>query len=225
MGARAMSEATNQDMNAQTDRHRWLQPTDFKLTGFVPRAFLEVARATVRGMVGKALPKPSPGRTAQLLALVEGQVDGLPLFSMFPHVGVPAVRLRIDESFGKPLLVTVDLLFSDMDHILAALDEDEQHALRVLVSDVLDRVVRVLWDNPLVAPIAIRGRVLVARDPADENAQVVQSQGSFRNRLQVLPREVLVVDMQGLGFTDEIARTEDLFERYGPAASDPNWRP
>ncbi len=220
-----MGEPTGRDVDSQSSGHRRFQPADFKLTGFLPRTALEVARAAVRGMVGKALPKPSPGRSDKLLALVEAQVGELPLLSMFPNVGVPAVRLSIDEAFGKPLLVTVDLLFSDLDHVLADLDEDEQHALRVLVSDVLDRVVRLLWDNPLVAPIAIRGRVLVLRAPGDEGAESSDDPGRFQNHLQVLPGEVLVVDMQGLGFVDEIARSEDLFDRYGPAASDPTWRP
>ena len=41
--------------------------------------------------------------------------------------------------------------------------------------DLLDRVVRVLWDNPTIAPIAVRGRVLVTRaaELASKNGVVV----------------------------------------------------
>lgn len=196
-------------------------PVDLKLTGFVPKTMLEVARATIRGMLGNALPKPIPDRAERLIQLIEESVGQIPLLSLFPQVGPPAYRLSIDEAFGKPLLVTVDLLFADPQKVLVGLDQEEEQALTVLAADLLDRVVGVLWDNPTIAPIAVRGRVVVTR--ADDEAETAQPVS--RNHLQLLPGEVLVVDMQGLGFTDEIARSEDLFERYGPAASDPAWRP
>lgn len=195
-------------------------PADLKLTGFVPKTMLEVARATIRGMLGHALPKPIPDRSERLVQLIEGSVGKMPLLNLFPQVGAPTYRLSIDEAFGKPLLVTVDLLFADPQRVLVGLAHEEEQALMVLAADLLDRVVAALWDNPTIAPIAVRGRVLVTR-AVDE----AQSEPVSRNHLQLLPGEVLVVDMQDLGFADEIARSEDLFDRYGPAASDPDWRP
>lgn len=196
-------------------------PANFKLTGFLPKTTLEVARVTIKGVLGHALPKPVPDRAERLIQLIEDSVGKMPLLNLFPKVEAPSYRLSIDEAFGKPLLVTVDLLFADPERVLVGLDQEEEKALTVLAADLLDRVVRVLWDNPTIAPIAVRGRVLVTR-AADGTEEV---QPLSRNHLQLLPGEVLVVDMQGVGFTDEIARSEDLFERYGPAASDPAWRP
>lgn len=211
----------NKRMDSVQQSLREYMPSDLKLTGFFPKTTLEVARATIKGMLGHALPKPVPDRADRLIQLVQEEVGHMPLLSLFPQVGAPSCRLSIDESFGKPLLVTVDLLFADPERVLVGLDEEEERALTVLAADLLDRVVRVLWDNPTIAPIAVRGRVLVTRAAGG----IEESQKLSRNHLQLLPGEFLVVDMQGVGFTDDIARSEDLFERYGPAASDPSWRP
>ena len=75
---------------------------------------------------------------------------------------------------------------------------------------MLDRVTRALWDNPEMAPVNVRARVL-------------QSTGGELEEPGA--QSECLADMTTIGFTDEIARPDELFARYGAPASDPAWRP
>lgn len=120
------------------------------------------------------------------------------------------VRADVGEGFGKPALATFDIV----------LPRDFGARSDALV-DLLDAAARAVWDNRELAPLAIRGRVLAedARSscdaPIDEGgAPDPQTEGPL-----------VLTDMTALGFSDETARPDDLFSRYGSPASDPGWRP
>lgn len=74
---------------------------------------------------------------------------------------------------------------------------------KTLMGDYLERLVEAAWDNPEIAPVAVRAR------------------GIWRTK----DGDTVVVDMRDLGYPDETARPTDLFDRYGPPASDPRWHP
>ena len=62
------------------------------------------------------------------------------------------------------------------------------------------------------APVSVRARVLVAHDEAGD----LEAPGAQTDT---------VVDMSALGFADEIARPDELYDRYGAPECDPAWRP
>lgn len=94
------------------------------------------------------------------------------------------------------------------------------------VVDLLTRVVRAAWDNPEIAPVAVRGRILVCAGGATPAKGHHRGGGrpGARATVEGPPPEVLV-DMRELGFVDETARPADLYEMFGAPASDPSWRP
>ncbi len=139
------------------------------------------------------------------------------------------LSVAVEQSFGRPALVSVDVRVdgewierttgvrgrssserpaSGEDDGVDGGDGGDDLAGRVLddvvLSDLLDRIARAAWDNPEVAPVAVRGRVTLVEDAAE-------------------PR--VLADMTLLGFPDEIARPGDLYDRYGAPAFDPAWRP
>lgn len=112
------------------------------------------------------------------------------------------VHVEVGEGFGRPSLVSIDVVVASSD----ALSEHEA------ATRALDAITRATWNNPEMAPVSVRARVLVAHDDAtDLEAPGVQTD--------------TVVDMSALGFADEIARPDELYDRYGAPDCDPAWRP
>ena len=112
------------------------------------------------------------------------------------------VHVEVGEGFGRPSLVSIDVVVASSD----ALSEREA------ATRALDAITRATWNNPEMAPVSVRARVLGAHDDAgDLEAPGVQTD--------------TVVDMSALGFADEIARPDELYDRYGAPECDPAWRP
>ena len=112
------------------------------------------------------------------------------------------VHVEVGEGFGRPSLVSIDVVVASSD----ALSEHEA------ATRALDAITRATWNNPEMAPVSVRARVLGAHDDAgDLEAPGVQTD--------------TVVDMSALGFADEIARPDELYDRYGAPECDPAWRP
>lgn len=166
-------------------------------------------------------------------------------------LAVDEVRADVHEGFGKPTLVSADVVcrFLEEDdagalsggvageasRASAAMGADAradvsaQEARRADVEsasderaadecvayetvseahDMLSTVVKTMW-NMEIAPVAVRGRVLVRESSGatkDDEARVL-------------------ADMTSLGYAGETARPDDLYERLGPPAADPTWRP
>lgn len=112
------------------------------------------------------------------------------------------VHVEVGEGFGRPSLVSIDVVVAPSD----ALSERE------VATRALDAITRATWNNPEMAPVSVRARVLVAHDAADD----LEAPGAQTNT---------VVDMNALGFADEIARPDELYDRYGAPECDPAWRP
>ena len=112
------------------------------------------------------------------------------------------VHVEVGEGFGRPSLVSIDVVVASSDVL-----SEREAATRAL-----DAITRATWDNPEMAPVSVRARVLGAHDDADDlEAPGVQTD--------------TVVDMSALGFADEIARPDELYDRYGAPDCDPAWRP
>ena len=112
------------------------------------------------------------------------------------------VHVEVGEGFGRPSLVSIDVVVASSDEL-----SEREAATRAL-----DAITRATWNNPEMAPVSVRARVLGAHDDADDlEAPGVQTD--------------TVVDMSALGFADEIARPDELYDRYGAPECDPAWRP
>lgn len=112
--------------------------------------------------------------------------------------GAARVLVEVGEGFGRPSLVSADIIVADG-------GGGDGGSV-----PMLDRVTRALWDNPEMAPVNVRARVL-------------QSTGGELEEPGA--QSECLADMTTLGFADEIARPDELFARYGAPASDPAWRP
>ena len=112
------------------------------------------------------------------------------------------VHVEVGEGFGRPSLVSIDVVVASSD----ALSEREA------ATRALDVITRATWNNPEMAPVSVRARVLVAHDDVDD----LEAPGAQTDT---------VVDMSALGFADEIARPDELYDRYGAPECDPAWRP
>ena len=112
------------------------------------------------------------------------------------------VHVEVGEGFGRPSLVSIDVVVASSD----ALSEHEA------ATRALDAITRATWNNPEMAPVSVRARVLVAHDEAGD----LEAPGAQTDT---------VVDMSALGFADEIARPDELYDRYGAPDCDPAWRP
>ena len=112
------------------------------------------------------------------------------------------VHVEVGEGFGRPSLVSIDVVVASSD----ALSEREA------ATRALDAITRATWNNPEMAPVSVRARVLGAHDDADD----LEAPGAQTDT---------VVDMSALGFADEIARPDELYDRYGAPECDPAWRP
>lgn len=112
------------------------------------------------------------------------------------------VHVEVGEGFGRPSLVSIDVVVSAAD-VLSERDA---------ATRALDAITRVTWNNDEMAPVSVRARVLLAHDDADD----LEAPGAQTDT---------VVDMSALGFADEIARPDELYDRYGAPDCDPTWRP
>ena len=112
------------------------------------------------------------------------------------------VHVEVGEGFGRPSLVSIDVVVASSDEL-----SEREAATRAL-----DAITRATWNNPEMAPVSVRARVLVAHDDAGD----LEAPGA---------QTVTVVDMSALGFADEIARPDELYDCYGAPEHDPAWRP
>ena len=112
------------------------------------------------------------------------------------------VHVEVGEGFGRPSLVSIDVVVSAADVL----------SQREAATRALDAVTRVTWNNDEMAPVSVRARVLLAHDDAGD----LEAPGAQTDT---------VVDMSALGFADEIARPDELYDRYGAPDCDPAWRP
>ena len=115
------------------------------------------------------------------------------------------VNVEVGEGFGRPSLVSIDVVLPAQD----ALTDP------VTATSALDEITRATWNNPEMVPLSVRARVLVARTD-DGDADSLAAPGAQTDA---------VVDMTALGFEDEIARPDELYNRYGAPDGDPAWRP
>ena len=112
------------------------------------------------------------------------------------------VHVEVGEGFGRPSLVSIDVVVASSDEL-----SEREAATRAL-----DAITRATWNNPEMAPVSVRARVLVAHDEVGD----LEAPGAQTDT---------VVDMSALGFADEIARPDELYDRYGAPECDPTWRP
>lgn len=150
------------------------------------------------------------GRTQRFVDLATAAIESdFPLRSDEGVAGEGAARtprrvvhVEVGEGFGRPSLVSIDVVVASSD----ALSERET------ATRALDAITRATWNNPEMAPVSVRARVLVAHDDAVD----LEAPGAQTDT---------VVDMSALGFADEIARPDELYDRYGAPECDPAWRP
>ena len=150
------------------------------------------------------------GRTQRFVDLATAALDsGFPLRSDegvadegAARVPRRVVHVEVGEGFGRPSLVSIDVVVASSD----ALSEHEA------ATRALDAITRATWNNPEMAPVSVRARVLLAHDEVDD----LEASGAQTDT---------VVDMSALGFADEIARPDELYDRYGAPECDPAWRP
>lgn len=150
------------------------------------------------------------GRTQRFVDLATAALDsGFPLRSDEGVADEGAARaprrvvhVEVGEGFGRPSLVSIDVIVASSD----ALSERE------VATRALDAITRATWNNPEMAPVSVRARVLAAHDEAGN----LEAPGAQTDT---------VVDMSALGFADEIARPDELYDRYGAPECDPAWRP
>jgi len=115
------------------------------------------------------------------------------------------VNVEVGEGFGRPSLVSIDVVLPAQD----ALTDP------VAATLALDEVTRATWNNDEMAPVSVRARILVARTD-DNDEESLAAPGAQTDA---------VIDMTALGFADEIARPDELYDRYGAPECDPAWRP
>ena len=115
------------------------------------------------------------------------------------------VNVEVGEGFGRPSLVSIDVVLPAQDAL----------ADPVTATLALDEVTRATWNNPEMAPVSVRARILVARTD-DNDEEGLAAPGAQTDA---------VIDMTALGFADEIARPDELYDRYGAPECDPAWRP
>lgn len=167
------------------------------------------AASKVTGKILRALrPTTMHGRQKRFEELVDQRLGRSPYSDLKFRVGV-------QHSFGKPLLVTFDLL-SQRENIPTA-----------FAKDLMERVTEALWHNPEVAPVSIRGRLLL--DETADKSAAGDEKGPARHTSESTLREAggpqVLLDMRDLGFQDEIVRASDLYLTFGPPAADPNFHP
>lgn len=101
------------------------------------------------------------GRSERIRMLVSDAVQrGVAVHG--PETEPASVDVQVHEAFGKPPLVSIDVRME------RTLDQEA-------AQDLLDRAARAAWDNPELAPVAVRARVLLvgqggSAGPDRENA-------------------------------------------------------
>lgn len=189
-------------------------------------------------------PSKRSGRSSRFRTLLLSSVDEAlraRLEELEPSIPLE-VSVEVGEGFGKPALVAFDIFLPKVGGVSPA-----------ILSELLDVATKAVWDNPELAPVAIRGRIITPIDvPAREDAggswagracsdeagpePELADSGSAAGPTSAGSEEevtkeggkagvLVLADMTVLGFLDETARPEDLFARYGSPASDPRWRP
>lgn len=189
-------------------------------------------------------PSKRSGRSSRFRALLLSSVDEAlraRLEELAPSIPLE-VSVEVGEGFGKPALVAFDIFLPKGGGVSPA-----------ILSELLDVATKAVWDNPELAPVAIRGRIITSFDaPARKDAggswagracsdeagpepELADSASAAGPTSAGSEEEVtkeggkagvfVLADMTVLGFLDETARPEDLFARYGSPASDPRWRP
>lgn len=106
------------------------------------------------------------------------------------HPVVTDIDVQVLEGFGKLPLVSADV----------TVDASSPLWSPVVGEQLIDALAKAAWNNPEIAPVAVRARMISA-DEGDE-----------------------VMEMSAAGFTCETARPEELVERFGPPAFDPLWK-
>lgn len=185
-----------------------------QITSRTSIAGLSAVRSAVRGLLGNLKPTFPPGRDERFRNLIVEAVGGAEVLRTIQQEHATDVRAVVLEAFGKPTRVEFDLVVYDPD--------DRLHPLRepVLAADLLYRAIRAVWDNPEMAPVAVRGRVVaVRRNPTAD--------GGTWNRAHSdqSPDESVLLDARDAGFVEPLARAEDLYEHFGAPMSDPTWHP
>jgi len=148
------------------------------------------------------------GRTQRFVDLATAALDsGFPARAHDADAGEAraprrVVHVEVGEGFGRPSLVSIDVVVASSDEL-----SEREAATRAL-----DAITRATWNNPEMAPVSVRARVLAAHDEAGD----LEAPGAQTDT---------VVDMSALGFADEIARPDELYDRYGAPECDPAWRP
>lgn len=168
------------------------------------------------------------------------------------------IAVEVHEAFGKPILVSVDVRLR-AERVVAVLglqgegaglgagpdggplesaaraahgvDRARDLVPRATLVDLLTRIVEAAWDNPEIAPVAVRGRVLLVPESGAGRGRTAMraeagTTGAHADGEAIDARTPLViVGMEDLGFVDETARPSDLFDKFGAPDSDPSWRP
>ena len=159
------------------------------------------------------------GRSERFCELIVEALEA----SQLPRIEGCAVE--VGEGFGKPSLVSFDVRVPSF--------VSAEEAVKIL-----EVATRATWDNPEIAPIVIRGRVLRLETAGDESVlngegalsiedelSIEGDRGERERKTSEEQSRQLFAEMSSLGFADEIARPDELYARFGAPASDPMWRP
>ncbi|MBJ2329125.1 hypothetical protein JFX23_04990 [Schaalia cardiffensis] len=107
-------------------------------------------------------PSKRSGRSSRFRALLLSSVDEAlraRLEELEPSIPLE-VSVEVGEGFGKPALVAFDIFLPKGGGVSPA-----------ILSELLDVGTKAVWDNPELAPVAIRGRIITSFDaPAREDA-------------------------------------------------------
>lgn len=151
------------------------------------------------GIVWRTLPSTrGTGHTQRLVGLATAALD--PDFPVCAHeAGANGGRtprhiayVEVDEGSGRPSLVSIDI-------VVVSSDALSRHKA---AAHALNAVIRAAWNNPEMALVSVHARVPLAHGEAgDLEASDVQID--------------TVVDMNALGFADETARPDELYDCYG----------
>ncbi len=178
---------------------------------------LAAVRIAVRNVLGNIKPTPVPGRNERFRQLLTMKLQQSPLYQEINERWKPEIRVDVNQAFGKPTLVSLDLLFLDPEKRLRHTKDENRKSLAVIEDQLLE-LVEEAWDNPEIAPIAVRARAVAEYQ---RTSDLPHSRGA----IDALENESLILDLADMGFTDEIARAEDLYARFGSPAADPHWHP
>lgn len=189
-------------------------------------AALKRGEKLVKKLARNMRPTARPGREERFRIRITRALRSSDLINEIQRLDPLGVRVNVHESFGKPTLVSVDVVASRHQqqviakHLGITSDELPEHL--AFLKDVLERVVEEVWDNPEIAPVAVRGRIVVMDK---ESGAKPKTSGHLRSSKRDAAQETVLLDMTSLGYEDEIARPADLYDRYNAPASDPAWRP